>query len=97
MIVSVIVFARKRDNSFKTSKEVVSFVRPLLTFSLMGSKTPPQNSAKAKNLGGDQLPIKPIVQLIISGDEETPLIKVSLYICSAEKVGSFSFAALLRK
>ena len=25
---------------------------------LMGSKTPPQNSAKAKKLGGDQLPIK---------------------------------------
>ena len=38
----------------------------------MGSKTPPQNSAKAKKLGGDQLPINPIVQLIISGDEENP-------------------------
>ena len=39
---------------------------------LMGSKTPPQNSAKAK-LGGDQLPIKVrLVQLIISGDEENP-------------------------
>ena len=25
---------------------------------LMGSKTPPQNAAKAKKLGGDQLPIK---------------------------------------
>ena len=25
---------------------------------LMGSKTPPQNLAKAKKLGGDQLPIK---------------------------------------
>ena len=46
----------------------------------MSSKTPPQNSAKAKKLGGDQLPIKArLVQLIISGDEENPLIKVSLY------------------
>ena len=27
-------------------------------YPLMGSKTPPQNSAKAKKLGGDQLPIK---------------------------------------
>ena len=47
---------------------------------MMGSKTPPQNSAKAKKLGGDQLPIKArLVRLIISGDEETPLIKVSLH------------------
>ena len=39
----------------------------------MGSKTPPQNAAKAKKLGGDQLPIKVrLVQLIISGDEENP-------------------------
>ena len=27
-------------------------------YPLMGSKTPPQNLAKAKKLGGDQLPIK---------------------------------------
>ena len=42
---------------------------------LMGSKTPAskQNSAKEKNLGGGGLPIKfRLVQLIISGDEETP-------------------------
>ena len=40
---------------------------------LTGSKTPPQNAAKAKKLGGDQLPIKVrLVQLIISGDEENP-------------------------
>ena len=44
---------------------------------MMGSKTPPQNSAKAKKLG-DQLPIKARLR-IISGDEETPLIKVSLH------------------
>ena len=38
----------------------------------MGGKTPHQNSAKVKKLGGVGLPLKPIVQLIISGDEETP-------------------------
>ena len=42
-------------------------------YPLMGSKTPPQNSAKAKKLGGVGLPIKVrLVQLIISGDEENP-------------------------
>ena len=40
---------------------------------LMGSKTPPQNSAKAKKLGGVGRYIKVrLVQLIISGDEENP-------------------------
>ena len=34
---------------------------------LMAVRPPPQNSAKAKKLGGDQLPIKSIVRLIISG------------------------------
>ena len=35
---------------------------------LTGSKTPPQNLARAKKLGGDQLPVKArLVQLIISG------------------------------
>ena len=38
----------------------------------MGSKTPPQNSAKAKKLGGGRAAHKLIVQLIISGDEENP-------------------------
>ena len=40
---------------------------------LMGSKTPPQNSAKAKKLGGGRAAHKiRLVQLIISGDEENP-------------------------
>ena len=40
---------------------------------LTGSKTPPQNLARAKKLGGDQLPVKArLVQLIISGDEQNP-------------------------
>ena len=37
---------------------------------LMGSKTPPQNAAKAKKLGGAG-PIK-VRGMIISGDEENP-------------------------
>ena len=40
---------------------------------LTGSKTPPQNSAEAKKLGGESTARKsPIVQLIISGDEQNP-------------------------
>ena len=39
---------------------------------LTGSKTPPQNSVEAKKLGGDQLSVKSVVQLIISGDEQNP-------------------------
>ena len=40
---------------------------------LTGSKTPPQNSAEAKKLGGNQLSVKArLVQLIIRGDEQNP-------------------------
>ena len=38
----------------------------------MGSKTPPQNAAKAKKLGGGTAHKIRLVQLIISGDEENP-------------------------
>ena len=50
-------------------------------FILMGSKTPPQNLAKAKKLGGDQLPIKSDCSTNNQcGMKKTPLIKVSLYL-----------------
>ena len=44
------MYCKERGDS-----SVYKFIYPL-----MGSKTPPQNSAKAKKLGGDQLPINPI-------------------------------------
>ena len=67
---SKIVSKRKRKEKKKFSRKVPRYKG---TFYPLGSKTPPQNLAKAKKLGGDQLPIKVrLVQLIISGAEENP-------------------------
>ncbi|PFB26689.1 hypothetical protein CN388_17070 [Bacillus cereus] len=49
---------------------------------LTGSKTPPQNSAEAKKLGGNLLPVK--ARLVRADNQRgmnpPPLIKVSLYV-----------------
>ena len=53
-----------------------------LLSALMGSKTPPQNSAKAKKLGGGSTAHKSPIGSTNNQwwMKETPLIKVSLYI-----------------
>ena len=49
------------------------FIVQLLFTALKAVRPPPQNSAKAKKLGGGSTTRKsPMVQLIISGDEQNP-------------------------
>ena len=50
-----------------------TFIHMKLSAICRAVRPPPQNSAKAKKLGGDQLPVKArLVQLIISGGGTKP-------------------------
>ena len=58
-----------------------TYIIILIYPALKGSKPPPQNSAEARKLGGDQ---------------HSPLIKVSLYIYVLEELYRVSYKKLLR-
>ena len=75
MFVKIFLKIIRGNSGFQYVHLIYSFIRNLfgkinLTVypTLMGSKTPPQNAAKAKKLGGVGLPLKS--STIISGDEE---------------------------